>query len=411
MTRLRSPVLRHLTAAGFALVLLAGCPAPPPAPPPAKAPPASMAALERVPCPRFEDDLGFAGLEEALAQSIAWLKRQPPERGFSFGPDHYPAAHLLLSLERFRDLLSRQPPAGGLEAQLEADYLCYHATGRDGDGQVLYTGYYEPVLEGRLEPHAEFRHPVWGRPEDLITVDLGEFAERLRGERIAGRLEGKRLVPYPERRDIEERGLLYDRARPLAWVRDPVGLFFLHVQGSGKIALENGTLLQLAYDGANGRPYRSIGRLLIAEGKIAAEEMSLPAIRRYLADHPQEIPRVLYENPSYIFFRVAPEGPLGALGVRLTAGRSLALDRTLFPEAALAFAVTRKPSSGEPAAPLAWVEARRFLLVQDTGSAITGPGRADLFWGTGPEAELAAGGLKHPGLLYLLVLRPERAPP
>lgn len=411
MTRTRPSGLRHLGGAALALIFLAGCPAPPPAPPPPAAPPAPPPALERGPCPRFEDDLGFAGLEEALAQSIAWLKRQPPERQFAFGPDRYPAAHLRLSLERFRDLLNRRPSAAAFQAQLEADYLCYRASGRDGTGHVLYTGYYEPVLEGRLEPNAEFRHPVWGRPDDLVTVELGEFAEHWRGERIVGRLEGKRLVPYPDRREIEERGLLFDRARPLAWVRDPVGLFVLHVQGSGQIALETGVRLPVAYDGSNGRPYRSIGRLLIAEGKIPAEEMSLPAIRRYLEDHPQEIPRVLHENPSYVFFRVAPEGPLGALGVRLTAGRSLALDRRLFPQAALAFAVARKPSFGEPAAPLSWVEARRFMLVQDTGSAITGPGRADIFWGTGPEAELAAGGLKHPGSLYMLVLRPDRASP
>ncbi len=362
------------------------------------------------PCPRFEDDLAFAGLEEALARSIDWIKRQPPERPFDFGPERIPASRLAHALERFRDLIASRPSVKDLQARVEKEFRCYRATGRDGGGEVLFTGYYEPLLQGRREPDALFRHPLWGRPEDLITVELGEFHEKYRGERLAGRLEGKRLVPYPERREIEEAGL-FERARPLAWVRDPVELFFLHVQGSGRIELEGGETLRVGYEASNGRPYRSIGRLLIEEGKIPREEISLPAIRRYLRDHPEEIGRVLAFNPSYVFFRIVPEGPIGALGVPLTAGRSLALDRRVFPEGAIVFAVTRRPAPGDPSVSPSRRELRRFLLVQDTGSAITGPGRADLFWGAGPEAEFTAGHLNHPGELYFLLLRPEAGAP
>ncbi|MEJ5357043.1 MAG: MltA domain-containing protein [Desulfobacterales bacterium] len=396
-----------LVAAG-AFLFLVGCPpAPPPAPPPATPAVPATAPLAPAPCPRFGDDLAFAGLEEALARGIAWMKRQPPGRLFDFGSERYPASHLVGSLERFRDLIASSPSADAFQANLEKEFRCYRASGRDGAGEVLFTGYYEPILAGRRAPDAEFRHPLWGRPDDLITVDLGEFHEKYRGERIAGRLEGTRLVPYPERREIEEQGLLFDRARPLAWVRDPLELFFLHVQGSGRIELEDGETLRVGYEASNGRPYRSIGRLLIEEGKVPREEISLAAIKRYLRAHPEEIGRVLSFNPSYVFFRLVPEGPIGSLGVPLTAGRSLALDRRLFPEGAIAFAVSRKPAPGDPSPlPPFWREMRRFLLVQDTGSAITGPGRADIFWGGGPEAETAAGHLNHPGELYFLLLKP-----
>lgn len=406
MNPLPPPFRRPFLVAAGAFLFLVGCPpAPPPALPPT--PPAAPAAtpMAPAPCPRFGDDLDFSGLEEALARSIAWLKRQPPERLFDFGSERYPANHLVRSLERFRDLIAPRPSADALQAILEKEFRCYRASGRDAAGELLFTGYYEPILAGRRKPDAEFRHPLWGRPEDLITAELGDFHEKYRGERIAGRLEGKRLVPYPERREIEERGLLFDRARPLAWVRDPVELFFLHVQGSGRIELEDGETLRVGYEASNGRPYRSIGRLLIDEGKIPREEISLQTIRRYLREHPEEIGRVLSFNPSYVFFRVVPEGPIGSLGVPLTAGRSLALDRRLYPEGTIAFAVTSRPSSGDPTGSLSWSEMRRFLLVQDTGSAITGPGRADIFWGAGPEAEIAAGHLNHPGELYFLLLR------
>ncbi len=363
------------------------------------------------PCPRFEDDLDFAGLKEALARSIDWMNRQPPERPFDFGLERIPASRLARSLERIRDLIASRPSVDAFQERVEKDFRCYRATGRDGAGEVLFTGYYEPLIQGRREPDALFRHPLWGRPEDLITVELGEFHEKYRGERISGRLEGKRLVPYPERKELEERGLLFERARPLAWVRDPVELFFLHVQGSGRIVLEDGETLRVGYEVSNGRPYRSIGRLLIEEGKIPREEISLPAIRRYLHDHPEELGRVLAFNPSYVFFRVVPEGPIGSLGVPLTAGRSLALDRRVFPEGAIVFAVTHRPEPEDPSRPPSRREMRRFLLVQDTGSAITGPGRADIFWGAGPEAEFAAGHMNHPGELYFLLLRPETHSP
>jgi membrane-bound lytic murein transglycosylase A len=287
----------------------------------------------------------------------------------------------------------------------------YESIGRDRKGEVLFTGYYEPQLKGRRSISPEFRYPLYGRPDDLLTIDLGAFSEKYKGEKLTGRVQNSFVVPYYNRRDIDEAGVLYGKAQPLAWVSDPVNLYFLHVQGSGKVVFEDGQTIIVGYDSSNGRPYRSIGQLLIDEGKISREEMSMQRIRAYLNQNPGEIQRVLDSNPSYIFFKVTPDGPLGSLNVRLTPGRSVALDRRLFPPAALAFVETKKPLSDNQGQVSSWMDCRRFVLNQDTGGAITGPGRADIFWGNGPYAELAAGHLRHPGRLYFLVLRPDAASP
>jgi membrane-bound lytic murein transglycosylase A len=287
----------------------------------------------------------------------------------------------------------------------------YQSVGRDQKGEVLFTGYYEPYLKGCSSMSPDCRYPVYGRPNDLLTIDLGAFAEKYKGEKLIGRVQDGVVVPYHDRRDIDEAGALYGKAQAIAWVSDPVALFFLHIQGSGRVVLENGQALVIGYDSSNGRPYRSIGQLLIEEGKISREEMSMQRIRDYLNQNPGEIRRILNHNPSYIFFKLTPDGPLGSLNVKLTPGRSLALDKKLFPPAALTFAMTQKPLSDATGKTTSWTDCQRFMLNQDTGGAITGPGRADFFWGSGPYAELAAGHLKHPGKLYFVVLKPDAASP
>lgn len=395
-----------------ALVLF-GCPAPlkpPPLPPDAEAPP-PMVRLEPSAFPDFSDDLDFEGLERGISQSILYLQALPPGREFDFGRDRYSAAHLLLSLQRFRDIVRSRPSGADLQKQIRASYRVYRSSGRDPKGEVLFTGYYEPLLQGRRVAAPDYRYPIYGRPEDLLIIDLGAFAEKYKGEKIVGRVQGGGVSPYHDRREIDAAGALYGKAPVLAWVSDPVELFFLHIQGSGRVVFEDGQTLMVGYDAGNGRPYRSIGQLLIEEGRISREEMSMQRIRDYLNRHPGEIPRVLNHNPSYIFFKVTPDGPLGSLNVQLTPGRSLALDRKIFPPSALTFVATQKPLIDGMGRIASWVECRRFMLNQDTGGAITGAGRADFFWGSGPYAEIAAGHLKHPGTLYFLVLGPEAAAP
>ncbi|MCP4574944.1 MAG: murein transglycosylase, partial [Deltaproteobacteria bacterium] len=186
-----------------------------------------------------------------------------------------------------------------------------------------------------------------------------------------------------------------------------VDLFFLFFQGSGIIYLDAGKKINVHYHGSNGHPYRSIGRLLIDEGKIPKEEMSMQAIRHYLSNHPDEVEDILNYNPSYVFFQEEADGPFGCLGVKLTPGRSLALQRKLFPSAALVFIETQKPLADGNGEIQAWADFGRFVLNQDTGGAIVGPGRADLFWGNGEYAKLAAGYMQHEGRFHFLVLKPD----
>lgn len=366
-------------------------------------------ALVRLPpasVPEFSDDLHYDGVLHAVARSLDYLRRLDPDRRFRFGPDDYDARHLIRSLEAFADFVSKTPDTAALNAYLRSHFIAYGSGGRPSDGKVLFTGYYEPLLSGRSAPDAHFRWPVYARPPDLVTADLGAFSSRWEGERIVGRLAGDRLVPYFDREAIDGRGVLNGRAEVLAWVDDPVDLFFLHIQGSGKIFLQSGGSIDVHYHVPNGRPYRSIGKLLIDEEKIPREEMSMQAIREYLRRHPEERERIFFSNPSYVFFQKEEHGPLGSLEVLLTPGRSLATDRRLFPPAALVYIETAKPLVDADGTIRSWQPMARFVLNQDTGGAIRGPGRADLFWGDGPYARLAAGHMQHPGAMVFLVLDP-----
>jgi len=384
--------------------LIAGCPAP------IKKPSEELALARKSVFyyPNFADDMEFDGLEHSILQSLAYLQKVPADRIYQFGPDRFDADHLMQSLQQFLDFIRTNPSSRDLKQFIHSNYLVYQSVGRNQKGEVLFTGYYEPHLSGRLQPDDEFRFPIYGLPKDLMRIDLSAFNEKYDGESIVGRYTGETVVPYHDRQEIDEENVLADKAEPLAWVKDPVDVFFLHIQGSGKIFLDSGEVINVHYQGSNGRPYRSIGKLLIGEQKIPQEEMSMQKIRSYLHEHPEEMAPVLNHNPSYVFFKLEPEGPLGYLNVLLTPGRSVALDRRIFPPAALAFIQTKKPVVDSNGQIDSWVDCSRFVLNQDTGGAIRGPGRADLFWGSGPYAEIAAGHLAHTGKLYFLILKPDK---
>ncbi len=358
--------------------------------------------------PDFSDDMDYGGLQRGISQSLSYLKKIPVDRQFVFGPDRYRIDHMIASLQQFLDFIQTRPPARELNAYIRANYRVYRSVGRNADNEVLFTGYYEPHLRGSLVRHDDYQYPVFARPRDLVSIDLALFSEQYNGKKIIGRCAGRTVVPYDERAQItSDESTFQNRAEVLAWVKDPVDDFFMQIQGSGKIYLDNGQVINVHYDTTNGQPYRSIGKLLIDEEKISREQMSMQQIRRYLQEHPEERQRILNHNPSYVFFKIEPDGPLGNINVPLTAGRSLALDRRLFPPAALAFIETEKPLVDGSDRIAGWTACNRFVLNQDTGGAIKGPGRADLFWGSGPYAEIAAGYLKNPGKLYFLVLKPD----
>jgi len=270
-------------------------------------------------------------------------------------------------------------------------YRAASSTGRDG----LFTGYYEPELRGARQRSARYAVPLYIRPPDLVTVDLGEFRELLRGQRIAGRVNNGALRPYASRAEIEA-GALANRGLELVWVDDAVDAFFLHIQGSGRVAMEDGSVFRVGYEAANGRAYTAIGGTLAARGALPREQVTMQSIRAWLAAHPDQAQALMQENASYVFFREnRGAGPLGALGVPLTPGRSLAVDRRFVTLGLPVWLDTTHPNDGAPL--------RRLVMAQDTGGAIAGAVRGDLFWGVGPQAADAAGRMQSRGGYYLLL--------
>jgi membrane-bound lytic murein transglycosylase A len=350
----------------------------------------------------LHDDGDAASLRGAIAESLAWLATQPADRSLVFGPRAVTAAGLRVSLERLAERLAADPPTPGLADWLFREFELFESVGGD-HGAVLVTGYYEPVVAAAERPTAEYAVPIFGVPEDLIEVPLEAFGERFHGERLAGRLDGRRLVPYWTRAEIVA-GRLAGRGLELAWARDPLDVFFMEIQGSGTLRLPDGREIRIGHAAANGRPYRSIGRLLIDEGKLAREAVTMPALRAWLAAHPEERARVLHYNDAYVFFRRRAGPPVGSLGVPVTPGRSIATDLRLFPPGALAWLWTERPRRAADGR-IAWEPLRRLVLNQDSGGAIRGTGRVDLFWGRGDDAELAAGLMKQAGRLFFLVPR------
>ena len=269
-----------------------------------------------------------------------------------------------------------------------------------GGAEGLFTGYYEPVFEGSRERTDGFDVPIYGRPEDLVTANLGDFRPEWRGIQLAGRLVDGRLRPFEPRAAIE-RGGLEGRAEPILWLRDEVDAFFLHIQGSGRISLDDGARIRVGYAASNGRPYTAIGRVLAERGALPADGVSMRSIRRWLEANPRMARDVMSANARYVFFReVVGDGPVGAGRVVLTPGRSLAVDVTLLPLHAPVWLETSMPSTaGDPdGAPL-----RRLLVAQDTGAAIRGAVRGDVFWGSGPAAEEIAGNMSEKGRYHLLL--------
>lgn len=275
-------------------------------------------------------------------------------------------------------------------------YELHGSKGQEG----LFTGYYEPTLHGSRRKHGRYRIPIYGRPNDLIAVNLGDFKPDLKGETIMGRVQKQNLVPYYTRAEIEK-GALKKKRQEIVWVDNAVDAFFLHIQGSGQVKLENGKVLRVGYAAQNGHPYTAIGKTLLDAGALEKGNVSMQSIREWLAQHPDEAADVMNINASYIFFHKLTDdrGPLGAEGVPLTPRRSLAVDRKKIPYGVPIWLDAEDPD-GE--APL-----QRLMVAQDTGGAITGAVRGDFFWGAGDEAAHKAGLMKSKG--HAWVLLPKKA--
>ncbi|MGA9753356.1 MAG: MltA domain-containing protein [Acidobacteriota bacterium] len=353
---------------------------------------------------RLQDDREFDGLAGAVEGSLAYYGRLAPDSRLHFDDRSVAVRDYAAGLRGLLAIL--QDGALSASAKLDgirARFDLLQSVGSDGKGGVLFTGYYEPELEGSLTPDPRFRYPLYRRPTDLLTIDLSQFPLAVSDRTIVGRVEGDRVVPYFSRGDIDGKGVLDGKGLELLWLDDPVAIFFLQIEGSGVVRLQNGDQVHVQYDGKNGRPYVSLGRLMIERGLLPKGQASMQAIRRYLADHPAQLRDLLDLNPSYTFFRIAKGGPFGNIGVALTPGRSIATDSRLFPKGALCLICTEEPELASDGHAKAWRPFTRFVCNQDTGGAITGPGRVDLFWGAGEKAEASAGLLQQPGSLYFLV--------
>jgi len=391
------PSLRRTLSAVVLLLglgLLAGCGREPTTPAEEVPPRLTLSPASFADLPGWDGDRHGEAVP-VLARSCDRLLRQPADR--PLGPDG--------AMGRIRDW---QEPCRALAKVPAGDHAAARRffetwftpalAGNNGDAQGLFTGYYEASLKGSRRRHGPYQTPLRARPDDLVMVDLGEFRDGLKGERIAGRVVDGRLRPFEDRKAIEA-GALDGRGLELVWVDDPVDAFFLHIQGSGRVLLDDGSELRVGYAGQNGHPYVAIGRALVERGHLSKEAVSMQSIRAWLDANPGQVTDLLHLNPSYVFFRLLEgEGPVGAQGVPLTAGRSIAVDRSF-----VAYGTPLWLEAADPLDPARSI--RRLMVAQDTGGAIRGPVRGDFFWGYGAEAEQRAGLMKSPGRYWLLIPR------
>jgi membrane-bound lytic murein transglycosylase A len=337
-------------------------------------------------------------LRRALGHSIKYYERLPVDQRFQYGNLEYSPEEMIASHQYFMEILNLSEDER--TKKIRQDFHWFESF--NDKNQAFFTGYYEPLLKGGLSESKEFPVPLYGVPKDLVTINLSNFDEKYGKGIVRGKVVDQKFVQYDDRNQISYQDSLQGRAIPLAWVKNEIELFFLQIQGSGVIELPNGKLYRVNYADQNGHPYRAIGKILL--GEIPREKMSLKALKEYLYVHSDRVQEILNYNPSYTFFRhIIGDGPLGNIEVPLTAQHSIAMDYRLVPRGGLVFYQTNLPSEVSPAEETL----HRFAVVQDTGGAIRGHGRADIFWGRGKLAEKMAGPMKENGRIFLLVARKE----
>ncbi len=417
-------MIRSLTATLTAILLVAGCAG---LDERAGCPPGGCPPCPKCPEPPKPPATEATYSEKRFAELPGWATAQfePSVRAFATGCPR---------LERVPALahacaVARSLPAGdeaSARAFIEGVFVAYSVISPEGSDEGLVTGYYEPIIAGSRSASATHRFPVFGVPEDLIIVDLASVQPELRNMRLRGRLDGRRLVPYYTRAEIESSArTLSDKHRApatsgnpaptagdgaalpapvLAWVADPVELFFLQIQGSGQVELESGERIRLGYADQNGHPYRSLGRWLVERGELPLEQASMQGIKSWAASNPAKLDQALNSNASYVFFRELPptDGPIGALGAPLSAGHSVAIDRRHIPLGTPVYLSTTWPLSDQVL--------ERLMVAQDTGGAIRGAVRVDFFGGTGPEAGALAGRMRQTGRVWILWPRGQPLP-
>ncbi len=333
------------------------------------------------------DDADKSSLQTAIERSLGHLGKNISANNSAIRPpipenNFFTPERISRSLALFREILLSASDEGEFERRVRECFTFWEANREGKPNSTLLTGYYEPIIDGNLEPGGEYLYPIYRRPDDLA-------------------------LPYYSRQEIDDRGALRGKGYELAWLKDPWERFLLHVQGSGQIRLPKGEIRRVGFSGSNGRPYRSIGRYLVDRGFLAEKPLSLSWVKEFLQQNPEKVAETFNANERYIFFRFVPgkEGPIGALGFPLTAGRSIATDQAIFPKGGLAYLVAQQPIFDEAGRLQGRKTLRRFVLNQDTGVAMKGPERVDLFCGSGEQAGRTAGEMCEEGKIYFLQTR------
>ncbi|MEA3485207.1 MAG: MltA domain-containing protein [Candidatus Aerophobetes bacterium] len=341
----------------------------------------------------------FQREEEFLSQKITY------ERKLSFGEGKLSPFLVKESAQLLLKTLQEAKTEEELNRLIKKRFLIYQAAGEGGE--VLFTAYYAPVCEGSLIREGSYQYPLYLRPEELKVANLGEFKSSLEGEEIVYRIDTSRgeIVPYWSRENIVKDEVLEGKNLEFIYLKDRLDRFYLMIEGSGKINLNNGETFRVRYSASNGRVYSSLSRLLVKEGEIPEDKLSMESIREYFQHHPRRMDQYLNQNERFIFFTRDEEikGTIGAGGCELTPKRSIAIDKKIFPLGAVAYIEYPEPEINREDEIVSIKKKGRFVFCQDTGGVIKGPGRVDIYFGEGEEALAKAGHLKGKGRLYFLI--------
>ena len=364
------------------------------------APPKQFFVLPDSYYPLFIDDADMDSLLSAVDQHLQYLRQQSPDKVVRAADHKFTNEQLVASLLLFQRIIKKNPSPFELDEHIKQGFDVYQSSGREKSTErsILLTGYYEPLFEGSLKKDETFQFPLYRLPNSIITVIDEDTGNKKIGRRNA---DGK-FVPYWSRQQIEQKDLL--SGYELVYLKNPFDAYLLHIQGSGRIRFPDGSTRAVHFAGSNGHTYKSLGRLFVKKGIMKVADVSVPTMRHYFSQNPDTQTSMLHNNPRYIFFKWGDnKGPRGSLGVVLTPGRSVAIDHSVFPTGAIGYLISRKPVLDDDGIITGWKTFSRFVLPQDSGSAIKGAGRVDLFWGADRYAETAASHMKEPGQFYFIM--------
>lgn len=391
-------------------LLAAGCLPPPMPTPPILPPAAAQRPVELInpqDWPVLSDDLDADSFARAAERSLAYLRAQE-DKFWNVGSEQVGTRTLIETLEALIAARRESPDPAALTARLKREFELYRVRGSTAGPGAHYSSYYQPTLDASRKRTAEFRFPLFGRPADLIEVDLSAFDPKLKTERIYGRVSSSgTFVPYFSRRDIDVREQLAGRGLEIAWLKDSFERLNIHIQGSGLLRFTDQTTAMARFAGTNGQPYQSVGLAVAGSGAMTREQLNAVTLKQYLADHPEGEAWLVSRNPRYTFFELAElpadAEPSGTIAQPLTSGRSIAVDPASLPLGVACWVVVPLPQADDEGRLLGRSEVRRLMLAQDTGGAIKGPGRVDFYVGHGAAAAAIAHRLWDPGELYVLL--------